>query len=61
MKRFLLPVAVFVVLLLGAANASANEAPPRPKPSEPAVAVAAIAGAAGAVLAGFWIVRRPKP
>ena len=57
----LLPFAAFVVLLLGAANASANAGPPRPKPSEPGVAIAAIAGAAGAVLAGFWIVRRPKP
>jgi hypothetical protein len=61
MKRLLIPVTAFVVLLLGGASVSANEAPPRPKPSEPAVAVAAIAGAAGAVLAGFWIVRRPKP
>jgi hypothetical protein len=61
MKRILLPIAAFVVMMLGAASATANEAPPRPKPVEPNTAIAAIAGAAGAVMAGYWFIRRPKP
>ena len=62
MKRLLLPVVAFVALLLGASVASANAGPPRPKPpTEPGVTVAAVAGGVGAVLAGFWIVRRPRP
>jgi hypothetical protein len=61
MKRLLLPFAAFVVMLLGAANAAANEGPPRPKPVEPNTAIAAIAGSAGAVLAGYWFIRKPKP
>jgi hypothetical protein len=61
MKRILLLFAALVVLVLGAASASANAGPPRPKPVEPNTAVAAITGAAGAVLAGYWFIRRPKP
>jgi hypothetical protein len=62
-KRLILFLAAFVVLLLlGGSVASANAGRPLPKPpTEPGASVAAVAGGVGAVLAGFWIIRRPKP
>lgn len=55
-------VAVGVVLLM-ASVALANAGPPRPPQSlaQPSVAIAAVAGVAGALVAGWWFVRRMKP
>ena len=63
MKRLLDAALGVAVLLLTASVALANQGPPPlPKPvAEPSVALAAIAGGAGAVLAGWWLARRPKP
>ena len=61
MKRVLLFAVALTILALGAATAAANAGPPQPRPIPPNAAIAAVAGGVGAVLAGLWIVRRPKP
>jgi hypothetical protein len=62
MKLFVLfLLAVVTLLVAGASVASANAGPPRPRPIEPSKGIAAVAGGAGAVLAGLWLIRRPKP
>jgi hypothetical protein len=62
-KRTISSALSLVVLLLAAPVALANAGPPRVPPSvtEPSVALAAVAGVAGAVLAGWWLARRPRP
>ena len=63
MNRVLVCVLALAALLVAAPVAWANQGPP-PKLNPPQAispAVVAIAGAAGAVLAGFWLARRVKP
>jgi hypothetical protein len=71
MKRIFVAALSLIVLIGTTPQVCANSppatgvtvglTPATPKPVEPITAIAAITGAAGAVLAGYWFIRRPKP